>query len=95
MVRAILRASRFVRENREDTVTIMQEWLSLDRETAEASYEISWKAFSADGTVSEKALQQEIDQAAEEMKLPTGTPASRVADFSLLEEVQRELGLKK
>lgn len=95
MIRALLRASRFVRENKEETVKIMQDWLSLDREIAAASYEISWKAFSADGGISEKALQQEVDQTAEEMNLPAGTPVSRVADFSLLDEVQRDLGVKK
>ncbi|MBI2363589.1 MAG: ABC transporter substrate-binding protein [Deltaproteobacteria bacterium] len=95
MVRALLRANRFVRANREGTIQTMMDWNKVDRESAVATYDSTWKIFSEDGGISESGLKLVIDQGREAMKIERPVANSEVADFSIIREVQKELGIKK
>ncbi|HXK27168.1 MAG TPA: ABC transporter substrate-binding protein [Candidatus Binatia bacterium] len=95
MVRALLRANRFVRSNREGTVQTMMEWIKVDRESASATYDSTWRIFSEDGGISESGLKLVIDQGREAMKIDRPVTISEVADLSILSEAQQELGIKK
>jgi NitT/TauT family transport system substrate-binding protein len=95
MVRAMLRANRFVRSNREGTIQTMMEWIKVDRESAVATYDSTWKIFSEDGGLSESGLKLVIDQGREAMKIERPVANSEVADFNLIREVQKELGIRK
>jgi len=94
MVKAMLRANRFVRSNREGTIQTMMEWIKVDRESAVATYDSTWKIFSEDGGLSESGLKLVIDQGREAMKIERPVANSEVADFNIIREVQRELGIK-
>jgi NitT/TauT family transport system substrate-binding protein len=94
MVRALLRANRFVRSNREGTIQTMMDWIKVDRESAAATYDSTWKIFSEDGGMSESGLKLVIDQGREAMKIERPVANAEVADFSIIREVQRELGIK-
>ncbi|HYT56549.1 MAG TPA: ABC transporter substrate-binding protein [Verrucomicrobiae bacterium] len=94
MVRAMLRANRFVRSNREGTIQTMMEWIKVDRESAVATYDSTWKIFSEDGGLSESGLKLVIDQGREAMKIERPVANSEVADFNIIREVQKELGIK-
>jgi NitT/TauT family transport system substrate-binding protein len=94
MVRAMLRANRFVRSNREGTIQTMMEWIKVDRESAVATYDSTWKIFSEDGGLSESGLKLVIDQGREAMKIERPVANSEVADFTLIRDVQKELGIK-
>jgi NitT/TauT family transport system substrate-binding protein len=94
MVRAMLRANRFVRSNREGTIQTMMEWIKVDRESAVATYDSTWKIFSEDGGLSESGLKLVIDQGREAMKIERPVANSEVADFNLIRDVQKELGIK-
>ena len=94
MVRAMLKANRFVRANREGTIQTMMDWIKVDRESAAATYDSTWKIFSEDGSISESGLKLVIDQAREAMKIERPVANSEVADFTFIREVQRELGIK-
>jgi ABC-type nitrate/sulfonate/bicarbonate transport system substrate-binding protein len=94
MVKAMLRANRFVRSNREGTIQTMMEWIKVDRESAVATYDSTWKIFSEDGGLSESGLKLVIDQGREAMKIERPVANSEVADFTLIRDVQKELGIK-
>jgi NitT/TauT family transport system substrate-binding protein len=95
MVKAMLRANRFVRSNREGTIQTMMEWIKVDRESAVATYDSTWKIFSEDGGLSERGLKLVIDQGREAMKIERPVANSEVADFNLIRDVQKELGIRK
>jgi NitT/TauT family transport system substrate-binding protein len=94
MVKAMLRANRFVRSNREGTIQTMMDWIKVDRESAVATYDSTWKIFSEDGGLSESGLKLVIDQGREAMKIERPVASSEVADFNLIRDVQKELGIK-
>lgn len=95
MVRAMLKANRFVRSNREGTIQTMMDWIKVDRESATATYDSTWKIFSEDGSISETGLKLVMDQGREAMKIERPVALTEVADFSFIREVQREMGIKK
>jgi hypothetical protein len=49
---------------------------------------------SADGGIPEDGLKLLIDQAKRDVKVTHEVPLSDIADFSILREVQKELGLR-
>ena len=77
----------FMRKNREESVRIMMNWLGLNRDVAERSYDMALDSFSEDGSPSRKGLMTSIELAGvkEEVSL------TKVFDFSFLQEVQSEL----
>ena len=95
MVRAMIKANRFVRSNREGTIQTMMDWIKVDRESAAATYDSTWKIFSEDGSISESGLKLVIDQGREAMKIERPVALSEVAEFSFIREVQKEMGIKK
>lgn len=95
MVKAMLRANRFLRSNREGTIQTLMEWIKVDRESAAATYDSTWKIFSEDGGLPESGLKLVIDQGREAMKIERPVANSEVADFNIIREVQKELGIKK
>ena len=94
MVRAMLKANRFVRSNREGTIQTRMDWIKVDRESATATYDSTVKIFSEDGAISESGLKLVIDQGREAMKIERAVALTEVADFSFIRDVQRELGIK-
>lgn len=95
MIKALLRANRYVRSNREGTIQAMMDWIKVDRESAAATYNSTWKIFSEDGGISEGGLKLVVDQGREAMKIDRQVANAEVADFNLIREVQKELGIKK
>ena len=94
MIKAALRANRFVRQNREGTIQTMMDWIRVDRESAAATYDGTWRIFSEDGSIPENGLKLVIDQGREAMKIDRPVANSEVADLSILRDVQKELGIK-
>jgi NitT/TauT family transport system substrate-binding protein len=95
MLKTMLRANRYVRSNREGTIQTMMDWIKVDRESAAATYDATWKIFSEDGMISDSGLKLVIDQGREAMKIDRPVVNSEVADFNLIREVQKELAGKK
>jgi NitT/TauT family transport system substrate-binding protein len=91
MIKALLRANRYVRQNREGTIQTLMEWVKIDREAAAATYDATWRIFSEDGNMPEAGLKLVIDQGREAMKIERAVGNSEVADFALLREAQKEL----
>lgn len=95
MLRAMIRTNRFIRQNRDGTIQAMMEWMKIDRDSAAATYDSTWRVFSEDGSIPDAGLKLVIDQGREAMKIERAVANSEVADLSLLREVHKELGTKK
>ncbi len=92
VVRATVRALRFVREQKDEVVPIMVQWLQQTKEVAGESYDLIMPSFSADGGVSDATYQFAVDARLKELKSDKKIPLAQLRDFSLLREVQKELG---
>jgi ABC-type nitrate/sulfonate/bicarbonate transport system substrate-binding protein len=92
--KALIKASRFIRDNREEAAKILMEWGKAKPEHAYASYDATVKVISPDGGIPEDGLKLLIDQAKRDAKITREVPFSEIADFSILREIQKELGLR-
>jgi NitT/TauT family transport system substrate-binding protein len=95
MLKAMVRANRFIREDKEGAVKILMEWGKVDRDHAAASYDATWKVFSADGTIPQEGLRFVVEQAKTELKITRDVPLNEIIDLAPLQRAQRELGLTK
>jgi NitT/TauT family transport system substrate-binding protein len=95
VIKAGIKANRYVRQNREDTIQFMMEWSKTDKEMTTATYESVLKLFNDDGSVPEKGLLLVIEELKKLGKVEREIAPSEVADLSILKEAQRELGIKE
>ena len=92
VIKAGIKASRYIRQNREGTLPVMTEWLRINKEIAAVTYDSVWKAFTEDGTLPENGLRVAIEEAKRIGKVERDVSFSEVADLSILREAQKELG---
>ena len=95
VIKAGIKANRYIRQNREGTIESMTEWTKADKEIATAGYESVLKLFNDDGSVPEKGLLLVIEELKKLGKVEREIAPSDVADLSILREAQRELGIKE
>jgi ABC-type nitrate/sulfonate/bicarbonate transport system substrate-binding protein len=93
MLRAILKAMTFIRQNRDDTVRTAMEWLALDRDLAGRSYDAMVSNYAFEGTMDRQQLSQYVDLISQ--RRPGASQKSfslaDVADFTAVEQARREL----
>jgi NitT/TauT family transport system substrate-binding protein len=94
VIRALIKGSRFMRENRDETIQVLSEWAKTDRQSAADYYDATWKTSSPDGSIPEKGLRLVIDDAKSALKIQREVTVSEVADDSLVKEVQRDMKIK-
>jgi len=95
VVKALVRANRFIREDKEGAVRVLMEWGKVEREHAVASYDSAWKVFSPDGNIPQEGLRLVVEQAKAELKLTREIPVSEIVDLASLRAAQKELGISK
>ena len=95
VVKAMIRANRFIREDKEGAVKVLMEWGKVERDHAVASYDSTWRVFSPDGNIPQEGLRLVIDQAKAELKFTRDVPLNEIIDVTPLREAQKELGLRK
>ncbi len=93
MLKAGIRANRYINQNRESTIQAMLEWMKIDREMAVATYDSVVKTYGDDLSVPESGLRLLIEEAKKAANLSREVSLNEVADLSLLREAQRELGI--
>ena len=93
-IKALIKANRFIRNNREGTIQILTEWGRTEPENAAAAYDSSWKVYNLDGNIPEDGLRSVIEQAKQEAKITRDVALSEVSDMTVLREAQKELGVK-
>jgi NitT/TauT family transport system substrate-binding protein len=94
VVKATIRANRFIRDHRDEAVRVLMAWGKVDREFAYASYDAIRNLFNADGAVPEDGLKLVIEQTRRTNKVEREVAPGEVVDFSFLRQVQSELGIK-
>ena len=93
-IKALIKANRFIRQNREGAIQTLADWGRTTPELAAAAYDSSWKVFNMDGSIPDEGLRAVIEQAVKESKLTREVLATEVSDMTALREAQRELGIK-
>lgn len=86
-VRAILKANRFIAENRQETVKVLLQWVKQTPEIASRSYDVEIKAIQRDGTMSDADMENFIERLGNEKK----RPLDEVRDFSFARAAWKEL----
>ena len=94
VIRAGIKANRYIRQNRDGTIQTFMEWLKIDKEMATATYDSVGKSFNEDGSLPEDGLRLLIEEAKKAAKVSREIASSEVADLSILREAQKELGIK-
>jgi ABC-type nitrate/sulfonate/bicarbonate transport system substrate-binding protein len=64
-LRALLKANRFIAENREETIAVMLRWLPQSQEIAGRSYDIELKTLTKDGQMTDAEMESLIDRLGE------------------------------
>ena len=93
-IRALIKANRFIRQNREGTIQALTEWGRTSPALAAAAYDSAFKVYNLDGNIPEDGLLAVIEQAVKESKPARPIGINDVADLTALREAQRELGIK-
>jgi NitT/TauT family transport system substrate-binding protein len=94
VIRAMIKANRFIRENREGAIQVLVDWGRVVPEHAAASYDSTVKVFNLDGSMPEDGLRAVIEQAKKELKISREVSLSEVSDITVLRETQRELEIR-
>ena len=88
VVRATVRGTRYFKQNRNDTVQMLSDYLRITPAQAAKAYDTSLSSFSDDGTISDKGVQLDVQLTKERLKLTKEIPLSQLVDWSLVKEVK-------
>jgi NitT/TauT family transport system substrate-binding protein len=94
MLRALLKAQNFIKNNKAESVRAIADWLKLEPGIAQASYDIYVKGMSLNGIVPDRVLETDIERARKEQQVKEAVPVGRVIDFGPLRESLIELGMR-
>lgn len=92
VIKAGIKANRYMRANRDGTIPILATTYKLDKDAAAALYDSFVKGFSGDGNLPEDGLRRLIEDTRSITKVEREVAVSEVADMSLLREALREMG---
>lgn len=94
MIKATIRSLKYIKNNKNESVNYMVRNWGLEREIANDTYDVVITNFSPDGLLSDDRIKKVIQEGTFiGMKMKEGITPAQVVDFSLLKEVNRELGI--
>ncbi|HEY1371273.1 MAG TPA: ABC transporter substrate-binding protein [Candidatus Binatia bacterium] len=88
VVRATLRGTRFMKENRGETLALMTGYLGITPAQAGKAYDAAIASFADDGYISDKGVLLDMQLTKERLKMTKDIPLSQVVDWSLLKEIK-------
>ncbi|MBI4528119.1 MAG: ABC transporter substrate-binding protein [Deltaproteobacteria bacterium] len=94
VIKGFLKANRFIRDNRDESIRILAEWGRTEKQDAADAYDSTRQVFSPDGSLVEEGMRLVIDDAKKALKVTRPVALTEVSDTGALREAQRELGLK-
>ena len=94
MIVAGIKASRYIRANRDASIQSLMELFKTDREMAGANYEYLSKTLNDNGSPTDNGFRLLMEEIKESAKVNRDVSFSEVSDFSILREAQRDLGIK-
>ena len=90
VVRATIRGTRFMKQNRAETIQMLSDYLNITSSQSAKAYDASMNSFSDDGLVSDKAMNVDVQLAKERLKMTKEIPLSQLVDWSLVREIKAE-----
>ncbi len=94
VIKAGIKANRYIRGNRDGTIQFIGEWLKVKKDVAAATYDGVVKVYNEEPNVCEKGLRVTIEERKQALKITRDIPLNEVADLSLIREALREMGVK-
>ncbi len=85
-LRALLKANRFIEENRQETIRIMAQAVPQSPEAAARSYDVELKALAKDGQMTDAEMESLMERLSDKKR-----PLDEVRDFSYARLALREL----
>ena len=90
-MRALLKALRLVKQNREVAMDAMMKFSELNRELAARTYDGMIGTFTTSGVVDEETQKNDLDIVREVLKVTKEVPIERAYDFSFAKKADGEL----
>jgi NitT/TauT family transport system substrate-binding protein len=90
-MRALLKALRLVKQNREVAMSAMMKFSELDRELAARTYDGMIGTFTSNGIVDEETQKNDLEIVREVLKITKEVPVERAYDFSFAKKADAEL----
>lgn len=87
VIRATLKGVRFLKNNKQESLAIMRDYLALSGDYVEKVYQFALHSLNADGLVAKSSLDTEIGLAKEQFRIKEDVPESKVADWRFIKEV--------
>jgi len=81
VIRATLKGVRFLKNNKQETLAIMRDYLKINGEYVEKIYQFAMRSLNEDGLVAKNSLDNEIRLVREQLKIKEEVPESKVADW--------------
>ena len=94
VIRAGIKASRYIKANRDATIQFLMEWQRIDKEIATGTYEYLAKATNETGSISEDGFRLMIEEIKGLANVSREIPMSEIADLWILRAAQKELGIR-
>jgi ABC-type nitrate/sulfonate/bicarbonate transport system substrate-binding protein len=88
VVRASVRGTRFMKQNRAETVQMLSDYLRITPGQSARAYDASINSFTDDGMISDKGVQLDVQLTKERLKLTKDIPLSQLVDWSLVKEIK-------
>jgi NitT/TauT family transport system substrate-binding protein len=80
-LRAVMKANRFIADNRQETIAVMLKWLPQTADVAARSYDLELKAITPDGQMTDAEMESLIERLGEKKR-----PLDEVRDFSAVRQ---------
>ncbi len=90
VVRATLRGTRFMKQNRAETLQMLSDYLRITPSQAAKAYDASINSFADDGIISDRGISLDVQLTKERLKITKEIPLSQLVDWSLLKEIREE-----
>lgn len=94
MVRGVLQSLAYVSKHPEESIQWIMREFRLERDVAREVYEDQIKVFRLDGSLPQATVEKEISLAREVGAISEQVDPSQMVDLSLLQEAQKEIGLR-
>jgi ABC-type nitrate/sulfonate/bicarbonate transport system substrate-binding protein len=88
VVRAGVRGSRFMKQNRAETVQMLADYLRITPVQSARAYDASINSFTSDGMISDKGVMLDVQLTKERLKITKEIPLSQLVDWSLVKEIK-------
>ena len=88
VIRATLDGISYLRQNKKETVNLLVEWMKMDPQLAEKTYDEVMPAYALDGIGPREGLEISIENARQQLKLNKPVPVSAVFNLLFAEQLR-------